>query len=50
MEGKRTTWREMDVGAKVGVIAVSVVCGALALGVLLVLLGLLARAIDWAWS
>lgn len=43
-------WSEMPASAKAGVIAVSVVMGAVALGVLLVVLGLLARAVDWAWS
>jgi hypothetical protein len=50
MDEPRVSWRGMSAGSKVGVIVVTTVCGTLALGVLAVMLGLLARAVDWAWS
>lgn len=43
-------WSEMPPATKAGVIIVSVVVGLLALGVIAFALGLLVRAVEWAWS
>lgn len=43
-------WSEMPAAARAGVIVVSAVVGLLALGVIAFVLGLLVRAVGWAWS
>jgi hypothetical protein len=43
-------WSEMTAGVKAGVVVVSVVVGLFTLGVVVVVLGLIVRAVDWAWS
>ena len=50
MDEPKVSWREMPAVSKVLAVVAIAVGGVLGAAVLAILLGLLARAIDWAWS